>query len=64
MNLSELRTLVRGRIRHTVKPYFVSDTEIDDNLNESEREACERVQRGRGIAYASGQDQRGGVERA
>ena len=44
MNLSELRTLVRGRIRDTVKPYFVSDTEIDENLNEAEREACERAQ--------------------
>ena len=44
MKLSELRALVRGRIRDTVKPYLVTDQEIDDNLNEAEREACERAQ--------------------
>lgn len=35
MKLSELRALVRGRIRDTVKPYLVTDQEIDDNLNVS-----------------------------
>lgn len=44
MKLSELRALVRGLIRDTVKPYLVTDQEIDDNLNEAEREACERAQ--------------------
>lgn len=43
MNLSELRDLVRQRTRDTVKPYFVTDEEIDENLNEAEREACRRA---------------------
>ena len=43
MTLSELRTLTRQRLRDTVKPYFVSDLEIDAYLNEAEREACERA---------------------
>ena len=43
MNLSELRDLVRQRTRDNVKPYFVTDEEIDANLNEAEREACRRA---------------------
>ena len=43
MKLSDLSGLVRGRIRDTVKPYFVSDAEIYDNLNEAEREVCQRA---------------------
>lgn len=43
MNLSELRDLVRQRTRDTIKPYFVTDEEIDTNLNEAEREACRRA---------------------
>lgn len=43
MNRFELRDLVRRRIRDTVKPYLVPDDEIDENLNEAEREACRRA---------------------
>ena len=43
MNLSELRAKVRLRLRDTAKPYLVSDDEIDDSLNEAEREAAFRA---------------------
>lgn len=44
MNLSDLRKLVRTRIKDKVKPYLCSDDEIDANLNEAQREACVRAQ--------------------
>ena len=44
MNLSELRKLVRLRIRDQAKPYLCSDDEINANLNEAQREACVRSQ--------------------
>lgn len=43
MNLSELRAKVRLRLRDAVKPYLVSDEEIDDSINEAEREAAFRA---------------------
>lgn len=43
MNLSEIRDLVRRKMRDTKKPYFTSDDEIDANINEAEREACRRA---------------------
>jgi hypothetical protein len=43
MNLSELRAKVRLRLRDTVKPYLVSDDEVDASLNEAEREAAFRA---------------------
>lgn len=43
MNLSDLRALVRLRMRDTAAPYLFSDDEIDANLNEAQREACVRA---------------------
>ena len=43
MTLYELRKLVRTKTRDNRAPYFLSDDEIDANLNEAQREACARA---------------------
>ena len=43
MNLSELRSTVRRRIRDRHAPYLWDDEEIDGNINEAEREVCVRA---------------------
>ena len=43
MKLYELRNLVRSRTRDTATPPLMSDSEIDANLNEAQREACIRA---------------------
>lgn len=43
MNLSELRDYVRLKVRDFAVPPFFKDAEIDDNLNEAQREACIRA---------------------
>lgn len=43
VNLSELRAAVRRRLRDVTEPTLWSNSEIDANLNEAEREACVRA---------------------